>query len=74
MVWLKEKNVGDAIASARLFDAETGHFDPTRMGNAQFHRLVVEISSFARSKLRQFRLNSEKLISCAVQLPIQSRP
>jgi len=28
MVWFKEKNASDAVASARLFDAETSHFDP----------------------------------------------
>ena len=52
MVDIKEKNAGDAKASARLFDDEIGHFDPTREGSAQFCQIVVEIASFAGSKLR----------------------
>lgn len=71
MVWFKEKNASDALASARLFDAEAGHFDPTLKGSAKLRQFVVEISSFAGSKLRQFRLNLSKFDCCAVQLSIE---
>lgn len=74
MIWFKEKNTNDAKASARLFDDETGYFDPTLKGSDQFHQIVVEISSFAGSKHRQFRLNLSKFGCCAVQFPIESRP
>lgn len=74
MIWFKEKNVSDAKAPARLFDAETGYFAPTPKGSAQFHQLVVEISSFTGSKLRQLRLNLSKSACCAVQIPNEYRP
>ncbi len=75
MIRVKEKNAGDTLASARLFDAETRCFGPARTGSAKFHRIVVEISSIAGSKLRQFRrLNPAKLVSCAVQFPVKFRP
>ena len=74
MVWFKEKNVGDAPASARLLDAEPGDFDPTRTGSALFFRIFVEISSLSSSQIDRFRLNPIKLVSCAGQFPIESRP
>jgi hypothetical protein len=74
MVWIKEKNADDGYPSARLFDAETDHFDPTLSGSARFHLLVVEISLFAGSILRRFRLNPNKSGCCAVQFPIEARP
>ena len=74
MIGFKEKNAGDALASARLFDEETGHFDPIEEDSAHFARFVVEIFSFAGSKLRRFRLKTEKMISCADHFLIESRP
>ena len=74
MICIKEKNAGNAIAFTRLFDAETGHIAPILEDSTQFPRIVVEISSFTGSKLRQLRLNSENLGSCAVQFPISFRP
>ena len=61
MIWFEEKNASDAIASARLIDVKPNHFSPTRSGSAQFALIVVEVSSFTASKLRQLRLNLSKL-------------
>ncbi len=74
MVYFEAKNTGDAKASARLFNTEIGVFGATRSGNAQFTRIIVEISSLTESHVGRFRLNSEKLVSCAGQFPIESRP
>lgn len=74
MTWFKKKNAGNALPLPRLFDDETSHFNPIPGDSAQFDRIVVEFSLFAGSKPRQIRLNPIKLVSCAVQFPIESRP
>ncbi len=74
MVYFEAKNTGDAKASARLFNTEIGLFGATRSGSAQFTRIIVEISSLTESQVGRFRLNSEKLVSCAGQFPLESRP
>jgi len=74
MVWFKEKNASDDVASARLFDAETSHFYPTNYGSAEFEYLVVEISPITGGKRRQFCLNLQKFCCCTAQFPIESEP
>jgi hypothetical protein len=75
MIWFKKKNAGNVLPLVRLFDDETGHFNPILKDSAQFDRIVVEFSFFAeKSKLRQIRLNPIKLVSCAAQFPIEPRP
>lgn len=74
MIYFEKKNASNALAFTRLFGAETAHFSQIHVDSAQFTRNVVEIPSFTGSKLRQFRLISSKLGSCAVQFPLGSRP
>ncbi len=74
MTCFKEENAGDADVSARLFDAETGYFDPTVCGSVQISPIVVEISSWTSSLISRFRLNRKNLSSCAVRFPIESSP
>lgn len=65
MVWIKKKEAGDTFVSARLFDAEPGHFGPTGTGSAKIHQIVVEISSLLLVQLGRFRLNL--IVLAAVQ-------
>jgi len=74
MAQFKEINAVDAGASARLVDAEMGHFGPTLSGGAinRFHG--VEISSLGTAQIGRFRLVGGDFLCRAVQFPIESRP
>ena len=73
MVGFNEKNTANGYPSARIFDAEIGHFTPILQDSVQFHQIVVKFSLFAGSKRRRIRLNLRKSACCAVQKPIEDR-
>lgn len=74
MVQIEEKNAVDAGASARLFDAEVGHFGPTRKGGTLNPLRSVAISSLGATQIGRLRLAGTDFLSRAVQSSIESRP
>ncbi len=74
MVQFKKKNAGDVHPSARLFDAEMGHFNPILMGSATISPHIVENSSLGAAQIDHFRLVDAKLLCCTAAFLIESRP
>ena len=68
MVQFKKKNAGDTGVSARLFDIEVDHFNPTPPGSARFSQIAAQISSLAPGQIGRFCPNLEQSGCCAAQL------
>ena len=74
MVQLEQINAGDVYSSARLFDAEVGHFGPTLRAAQKCCPNIVENSSLGAAQIDHFRLVDATLLCCTAAFLIESRP